>query len=95
MEYVREKAEGAIKTKLTKKSTVYQNKLLSQDQFDTLFLNFVINEMLPLRTVESPYFKAFVNGEYYSFIFIVFYLVLFSLCIHVYTTKYAREKFYF
>lgn len=66
MEYVREKGEVGMKTKLTKNSTVYQNKLLSQDQFDILLLNFVINEMLPLRIVESPYFRAFVNGKYFS-----------------------------
>lgn len=54
----------APSTKELRKKTNTKKGLLSQNEFDSAVVQFIIDGIEPLRTVEQEHFKAYTNGNF-------------------------------
>lgn len=58
------KKHRAPSTNELRKKTNTKKGLLSQNEFDSAVVQFIIDGMEPLRTVEQEHFKAYTNGNF-------------------------------
>lgn len=53
------------KNKTNKKGAVnIGKKLISQDKFDRIVMQFIVHKMLPIGMTEDEFFRTFVMSEY-------------------------------